>query len=715
MPIKIDTNDLIAKALVQELYSKPDKEDQVLATNALDKSEIVKFMEAYPLKSSHVDNNLLAVVPQDVYHPEITIAIDFTHQFVQSTKAIKGKRPLDPRFFAKFADKLFVFTKRYFDYVMSVGDRVDFVADITKDYEFSSHNEEDMNLFVNRIINYFLTNVSVSKARKEIGNASLTFKDIKNPLKDGKGNYRIFFDGAFRIFNQLLAPMLPIVIWGRGRLYKNWYFPIFDGFIVSTSPTDSNGFVEYQISCKDVLELARISVEMINPAIQQEAEDKKIDAINLLSKPFYGHDHFTIVDRMFRGGKLVYDPSARANQIQEKFNVDITRKPTLTDAPAIPKVHDPEHAPIEEEGLPLTALGRFDPVDGDDFKLKEGLDEIGVYKDQFTDKYRLDYVSHQRVRKLITWGDKMTPYRVWTLQSPDLFTSTFATRLDVINEVAGKVYYDFFVDGCGNVHYHPMRLTNDFLMNNATTYDPSSPNNKKFVPRSFPHSQVITPEETFSVNSALNIEELVTFLRVTGVDEVIGSTAPELLTLYGSARDKRMISKYGYRRKEINNTLFNINQNIAKKITFLDVAAMVMMQFANAELYTRQQVIAFRPELELASPVIFSEDNNVFYINSIEHNFVVGGDATTNINGSFGRRDLELPPDLNSLLVATQTVYDLKGFEPAEFWSKLKIDDWKNYLDATQDTIEELELMEFLDNTYGSSDVSGPVDDDEWL
>jgi hypothetical protein len=654
-------------------------------------------MEAYPLKSSHVDNNLLAIVPQDVYHPEIKIAIDFTHQFVQSTKALKGKRPLDARFFAKFTDRLYVFTKRYFDYVLSVGEHSDFAADVTKDYEFSSHNEEDMNLFVNRVINYFLTQVNISRSRKEIGNASLTFKDVKNPLKDGKGNYRIFFDGAFRIFNQLLAPMLPITIWGRGRLYKNWWFPIFDGFIVATNPTDSNGFVEYKIDCKDVLELARISVEMINPAIQQEAEDKKVNAINLLSKPFYGHDHFTIVTTMLKGGHLVYDPQARVNQVQEKFNVDISRKQTIKEAPPNPKVDDPEHAPQKEDGLPLTALGNFDPVEGDNFKLIEGLDEIGVPNDVFTEKHRLDYVSRERKRKILTWGDKITPYRIWTLQSPDLFASTFATRLDVLTEVASKVYYDFFVDGCGNVHYHPMRLTNDFLMNNASYYDPSAPNNKRFNPRSFPHAQVIVPEETFSVNSSLNIEELVTFLRVTGVDEVVQSTAPELLTLYGSARDKQMIAKYGYRRKEINNTLFNLNENIAEKITFLDVAAMVMMQFANAELYTRQQVIAFRPELELASPVIFSEDNNVFYINSIDHNFVVGGDATTNINCSFGRRDVELPPDLNSLILATQTVYDLKGFDPVEFWSKMKIADWQNYLDTSGDTIGEIELQEGFD------------------
>jgi len=695
MSVKIDTNDLIAKMLIQELYTYPKEDEEVFTTNYYD-SEIVKFMEANPLKSSSVDPKLLAVVPQDVYHPEIKIAIDFTHQFVQTTEEIQGKRPVDAKVFEILGFKIIAFAKRYFDYVMSVGGNTKFISDITRDYDMAEQNEESMNLLINRIINYFLTRVSVSRSRKQIGNASLTFKDVKNPVRNGRGNYRIFFDSTFRIFNQLLAPMLPITIWGRGRLYKNWYFPIFDGYIVSTSPTDSNGFVEYQIVCKDALELARISVEMINPAIIQYAENKKVDAINLLRKPFYGHDHFEIVRKMIRGGKLIYDPVTKATQIQDKHNVDIIRQPTITEPPGIPKKHDPEHAPADLDGLPLTALGNFEDVSEDPGKLFFALANIGVYKEKFTDKYRLDYVSHTdaRRRKFIAWGDKLTPYRIWTLQSPNIFTSTFATRLDVLTEVAELVYYDFYIDGCGNFHYHPMRLTNEFLMSNAVIYDTSAPGNKKYLKRTFKHAQVICPEETFSVSTALNIEELVTFLRVTGQEETIKAPG-ELTDLYGSAIDKSMIARYGYRRKELNNTLFNVNQHISNKITFLDVAAMVMMQFANAELYTRQQTIAFRPELDIASPVIFSEDNNVFYINSIEHNFVVGADATTNINCSFGRRDMELAPDLSSVLLATETAYNLKSpLNTDVFWSKIKIANWQNYLDSSDETLSELELME---------------------
>ena len=689
----IDTSDLIVKALIEELYSYGLT--SVVSNNY---AELVQFMEAYEQisTSESIDSKLLAVVPSDVYHPEVRIAIDFTHQFVQTTEKIEGKRVVSKKVLERFTERIFVFVNRYFNYIGSFGDRYDFIPLVTEEFEASDRSERDINIFLNRIINYFMTSVSINRARKQIGSATIIFKDVKNPRARGRGNYRIFFDGAFRIFDQLLAPMLPVTIWGKGRLYKNWYFPIFDGYIVATSPTDSNGFVEYEIMCKDALELARISVEMINPSIIQVAEDKKVNAINLLSKPFYGHSHFNIMRAMILGGKLKYDPQGKEKEIIEGFDLVAERKQTIQEDPPILTQYDPEHAPQSDEALPLSALGRFTDaaVDKDTNLMLDSLKNIGVHKERFTTDYQVDYVSHrERNRSFVAWGDRITPYRIWTLQSPDTFSSTFSTRLDVMTEVADLVYYDFYIDGCGNFHYHPMRLVNEFLWNDAVYYKEGSPGNKQYNRRAFPHAQVIMPEEVFSTNTLLNIEQLVTFLRVTGQAEVI-QTKAEILELYGSARDKDLSARYGYRRQEINNTLFNVNPTIAGTINFLDVAAMVMMRFANAELYTRQQTIVFRPELDIGSPVFFTEDNNVFYINSIDHNIVIGGDATTSINCSFGRKDIELPPDLTSFVLATEVVYNLDEFDPGTFWRKLKVKNWYNYLDVTPVNLEEIGYLE---------------------
>jgi hypothetical protein len=201
------------------------------------------------------------------------------------------------------------------------------------------------------------------------------------------------------------------------------------------------------------------------------------------------------------------------------------------------------------------------------------------------------------------------------------------------------------------------------------------------------------------------LEELITFLRVSGEDETIqGGDSSQLIGLYGSSTDKKMLARYGYRRQEVQNNLFNMNVEIVKgKVSFLDVAAAVLMQFMNAELFTRQTVVAFRPELEIASPVFFTEDNSVFYINSVDHNITVGGDATTSINCSFGRKDYELPPDLNSFLLQTQVAYNLKEkrfADPKTLWNNIKIKEWQRYLDISDEDIKNIGLQKAKEPEY---------------
>lgn len=698
----------IAKMLIDLLYNKP--KGGVTVSNRYGEATD-HFLEANPVVSTAIDSSLLSPVASDICHPEIYIAIDFTHQFVESVvpnsdyKPLIGKRPLDPALMQRYADKIFIFVQRYFEYVQSPagvksGATFDFSANITADYEKNPRDENVINVFLNKIINYFLTSINVRRARNDIGTASVVLKDIKNPSDDGTGNFRLFYDATYAILDQLFVPMLPITIWGKGRLYRNWYFPIFDGYITSNSFKDANGFVEYNIECKDVLELARVSIDMISPSVVQLAEERKVDSINILVKPFYGHDHFTIVDRLFRGGLIVFDPTGRSESDKNKYDYaysrsyDIMKPPPLE--PYAPETLSPK------EALPLYSLGRFEPAfmnDPDDqsygYKRESALEAIAVPKEKFTTDFAVKYVSHrERTRSLIAWGDSITPYRVWETQSPDIYTSTFSSRLDILTEVAKTVYYDFFVDGCGNVHYQPMRLNNEFLLGDALypklveTPEGSS----YYHPRKFKHAQVINPREVFSNSSLINIEELITFLRVSGQHSIIRDVAPENLNLIGCATHKPLISRFGYRRGEEHNVLFNENPKITDSLHFLDVAAMVFMVFKNAELYTRETTIVFRPELEIAAPVLYTEDNNVFYVNSISHNVTIGGDATTNVSCSMGRKDYQLPPDLNSFLVATEEAYNINAFDPQALYSKLKAYEWVEYINQ-----EDINLLEFYE------------------
>ena len=48
--------------------------------------------------------------------------------------------------------------------------------------------------------------------------------------------------------------MVPVMVWAKGRFYKDWWFPIFDGYVMSVEPSDNNGFAQLTITCRDLVE-----------------------------------------------------------------------------------------------------------------------------------------------------------------------------------------------------------------------------------------------------------------------------------------------------------------------------------------------------------------------------------------------------------------------------------------------------------------------------
>jgi hypothetical protein len=270
--------------------------------------------------------------------------------------------------------------------------------------------------------------------------------------------------------------------------------------------------------------------------------------------------------------------------------------------------------------------------------------------------------SHKlRPRCTITWGQRMTPYREFSVKTPDVFTSEFSSRLEILQNAAAIVYYTLYVDGYGNVQYHPVRLINDYLVYDMIDSKYVKGKHKQV----FPGVQVIGKEETMSDSAQLNIEELTTFLRLIGHPTVDVSAPSELLELVGQGIDKNLWRKFGYRRREERNAFFGTNITVpGTSVKMMDVTAQVLLMYKNAELYTRQMNIVFRPELKLAAPIFIVDTKEVFYCTSISHSVQINGDATTSVNMNFGRPEKLKSPDLFSFLLVTQKMYETNNAIP---------------------------------------------------
>jgi hypothetical protein len=682
-------------------------------------------VEFFPYRKTNISKEvpvLPYLIPHDTYHPEIAIGIDFTHKFVQTTKQLEGEDLVDLDWLrVKAVPDLVRFVKTYFENITLYGlDSGETTSYFTYNIEKDPANLHEQNKFLNTILNYFLTSIQVTRNRTDIGTASITLKDNRN-LKGGVSDQALFVHAA-AIYLQLFVPMLPVTIWAKGRFYRNYFFPIFDGYITAVSPTDTAGFAEIKIECRDVFELARISSELINPALVIVGEDRKTQAVNFMNKPFFGHDHHKIIETMFRGGHLVFDPTGKSARFENEITLSgglfgkweyvydkeknrLVKKEiapglfksvgsTISNAVTyLAKKTGLKSSDDNKNKLDFMKLENFEYASSNDpayvDMLPEYLESSAVHKTNLTMEYIVNNVSHtKRQRKLILWGANITPYRIWSLQSVPLFTTDFSSRLDVIREIASMVYFDCYADGAGNVHYHPFRFINKYLMNDAIYL---KPNKSKFVhPDIWPGVQVISPEETIGVNTTFNSEEMITFLRLTGQDPFIAELEPELGNIIGTALDRKFISRFGYRRQVMHNPLFNRDFSLdpnSKKIkeaglTFGDIAAVSMLKFANAQLYTKDATIVFRPEINVARPTYFTEDNTVFYVNSITHNVTIGGNATTTVSASFGRKDWELPADLYSFILQTQKIfqYGEQEVDPEDIIRNLPAFKWEEFL-----------------------------------
>jgi len=478
---------------------------------------------------------------------------------------------------------------------------------------------------------------------------------------------------------------------------------MFDGFLTSISPSDSGGGNnQLSLNCRDSLELARISTEMINPSVIQVDEIIKQQHINIFSQPMYGLDHLEIFKTMFLGGKLLYDPEK--NKLRPE-------SPTFN----------------RDASLNFMSLGNYaESSDNDPSKISpDNLSELysAIHKNDFSIEYALKLTSHKhRPRFVSMWGSGITPYRLFSTTSPQVFTAEFSTRLDIIQNIAQMVYFNFYVDGFGTIHYHPMRMGNEFLYYDIITNAGGSKLIKH--PHLFPGSQIIGPHETFSKSLRANVEELTTFMRVTGQNPFISSTEPEKIDLIGSAIDLDKMARFGYRRKSVQNPLFNFNVMLpgknGKKVSFMDLVAKSLMQYMNSELYTLQTSIQFRPELQIARPVFTAYDSDIFYCNSLSHTININSDATTNLNANFGRKELEMAPDLFTFILISEGAFRLNGEIPSlsaqasdeeiqEYYQRnfsineLQFLEWIDQLDKYQQQFSEYEKLKSQQNSTRSS------------
>lgn len=155
--------------------------------------------------------------------------------------------------------------------------------------------------------------------------------------------------------------------------------------------------------------------------------------------------------------------------------------------------------------------------------------------------------------------------------------------------------------------------------------------------------------ESFTISDA----ELATHVGVTGALQVTGTPGSQIgmslawpttrflfnvgmQDLDSAPPEAAYLLRYGYRRKSISDPLFNPS-NAEDADRLKEEHARIMYIYANKNIATGTVDIIMRPEIDIALPTYFPERNEYYYIDSISHNYSVGGTCTTQVGLVFGR------------------------------------------------------------------------------
>ena len=619
--------------------------------------------------------NLEGIVPFETFHPQLKVVIDFTSKFtldfineggvraggerlVTTEVLIDRAKKLANFWFYYFTDTAFLTDGAYqnsspaiISKNATVQERVDSSKAATKTYyddlqsKLALSNEDAANEFINKVMNFFVTDIQTNRSIGNIGTCSITFRDnIQNFNSQQGSRNTIFFKELTSIIHQLFSPMLPVSVYAKGRLYTDTWFPIFTGYIFQVLPTDNSGFTNMTIACRDTLELARISSEMINPALINLNTIKVQKTIQFYTQPFYNKSTEDIAKMVFVGGTIdTIDPRPaemkapkNAYGYTEGFSFGITFQ-GLGD---FSKLYSSNKTPA------FDLLYSFE-----DTYLKND-NSIGI--NDFL--YRL-----ANPHNIYIWGESVTPYKLFQFSSPKHWTTQFASRFDIIKLATQFAYMDLYADVHGNIQIHPMRLANEFFDISAKYLDANGLLRK--AKKQYKSAYVISPHETITSAPIFNIQDIKTFARIGGSPPEMGAPSEDWSTMtnyIGTATDNVYMKKYGFRLLQGFDGVFNYNPKINGKggsYKFLDMVAREMLKHKNGELYTRTANIIFRPELDLANPIYFTDFGEIFYLQSISHTINIGGAATTTINGNFGRTEKESPPMLWDFIVSNEKLY----------------------------------------------------------
>jgi hypothetical protein len=455
----------------------------------------------------------------------------------------------------------------------------------------------------------YITTITTNLANNTtVGTASIT---LAIPRHGHEGNYLV---RGGRVFGVNL--MDEIEIYFKGRFAKDSqgnreYYRVFWGMVTNIQESYSDGFQNITISCESILKWLQMMQTNEHPSVlvlRDNVTQYKSSDVLYAGKTYASLNVYEIIFSMVNISLLNI-------VVPEGFDTELS----ITDE----KGKGVSSTVIHPKDIELMDywVKRFS-------RIKTNIKMFGTDAESFLPS---DYQAKQGATNSSNSSDirasqnPITPIKINynskalmdfrpflkpdDRKDLDIFTSSYKSNLEIINEVRLLAGYEFFLDCNGEIIFKPPFWNLD------------TSNNKVFT---------LEDSDIISWDYSEDANQVVTRVEVTGsfAQEAQGGLESSPRGVY---TDWVLARQFGIKSAPIPGRLFTT----AKMCYYHAVSELDRI---NSMRYNASVTIIGRPELRLGIPVYIKSRDCFGYIDNISHNFSFGGQFTTNLELSAIRR-----------------------------------------------------------------------------
>lgn len=512
--------------------------------------------------------------------------------------------------------------------------------------------------FLNKEINNSLLDFNV-KLRTTLGgnSCSFTIENFDNQwIVDDLNN--IFYGQS------IIQEGLKFTIDVKGRFDNNTLYRIWTGYVTSVSETDNPTEKKLSFSSMDNSRWLSYTRYNVHPALFESHLLAKQKDYTVFSTVLQNKDGGKIVEAISQfykydaKGKIVQDKTDRIELVPEIW------ESAFLDTEDSVKILKNKQG---KETKTVIDTGILKPTANYNFHYKYPKTEVSYFYKDFKPK------------RLI-WGTTGTVYQE-LFKISTLFLSEYKSKKDIIVDVANLTHYVAYIDGAGNLHYHPPRFEREHYLNYPFEETAGSVKDGQISQEpklEDPNIYMLTEDETISSSYTQNENEVVTVALAQaqgdlGLLEKIQQKMPNSTRATVVWPDG--VNRFGYREATISTAAVSVPMS-------LDVYAAAFLLRRNQERFQMTAKMPLRPELQVDRPIYSKTKNMIYHIREVNHSYSsggpnAGGSWETNITCYAGRRPTD---NITSNIFASSQIYknerdpkgNLKSTAVDEFMKKAK-------------------------------------------